>query len=75
MRFLSDPKNSKDENLKNKQINKNKIKLFERNGIWKKLFESQNLMDYFKINKDKIIMIIKKVIIIIIVKDKINEIK
>ena len=42
----------------------------------KKLFESQNLMDYFKINKDKIIMIIKKVIIIIIIiKDKINEIK
>ena len=33
-------------------------------------------MDYFKINKDKIIMIIKKVIIIIIIiKDKINEIK
>ena len=25
MRFLSGPKNSKDENLKNKQINKNKI--------------------------------------------------
>ena len=33
MRFLSDPKNSKDENLKNKQINKNKIKIFDRNGI------------------------------------------
>ena len=33
-------------------------------------------MDYFKINKDKIIMIIKKlIIIIIIIKDKINEIK
>ena len=32
-------------------------------------------MDYFKINKDKIIMIIKKVIKIIITKDKINEIK
>ena len=32
-------------------------------------------MDYFKINKDKIIMIIKKVIMIIIIKDKIDEIK
>ena len=32
-------------------------------------------MEYFKINKDKIIMIIKGVIMIIIIKDKINEIK
>ena len=32
-------------------------------------------MDYFKINKDKIIMIIKKVIMTIIIKDKIDEIR
>ena len=41
MRFLSDPKNSKDENLKNKQINKNKIKLFDRNGIWKNYLKAR----------------------------------
>ena len=40
-----------------------------------KLFESQNLMDYFKISKDKIIIIIKKIMIIITIKDKINKIK